>query len=572
MTSFNSISSLRYLSTLVFISIFVAAPTVAKAQTKSNAIDSFESNDAVEKRIKGMISENLDLFLNKKDYRIFATAKIIKFREKIVLDGESESKTTGEENSATELVRLPGFKNNDMQKESAKNVNRNERSRFSYKNRTKLSMLSVRLVLESQLPQNAKDLAIKTSKEAIDLVAGKVGSFEAVELDLTAPREANGVWEWFASHLSKKGGPAIDLLYLSLLLLAFLGALFALHHYFKGKKNIKGNATSGTQANSFADQKEIDDLCGEKMDELIGLLNSSPLITRNFLQNLGPDDKNFLYRSLKTPSLQGYFRKVLRVNQPEGYDRNRQDSAQVFETILKDLKRFIQLNNEMVCKPFGYVPVMTGTQIAQFIVTEKGKIKTLSVIAPYLADHQVGEVTRMLSVTEKAEFIGHMRDKNGEIALDNAQSLAEMAKAKGEVDSRLRLRYLSIREEAVVDVAETQSLEIAFLESDSECVDVIKSLAAKYGKIPHTYEKYLVGFEDFLGLDLGIAKRVMQRVSNDVLIAALADRDIDERLVSMLGDMRSQLIKSLMKRESSLSKIEIEAAKNEVLKLYRTTV
>ena len=105
-----------------------------------------------------------------------------------------------------------------------------------------------------------------------------------------------------------------------------------------------------------------------------------------------------------------------------------------------------------------------------------------------------------------------------------------------------------------------------------ECVDVIKQLAAKHGKIPTKYEKYLVGFEDLLGLDLGIGKRVMQRVSNEVIIIALADTKIDSRMVKMLGDIRSQLIKSLMKRESNVSKSDIENAKNEILRLYRTTV
>ena len=159
-----------------------------------------------------------------------------------------------------------------------------------------------------------------------------------------------------------------------------------------------------------------------------------------------------------------------------------------------------------------------------------------------------------------------------ELIAQGSDSAIDTATLKSEIDAKLRETYGTIREEAVVDISETNCLETAFLESDMECVDVIKQLAAKHGKIPTKYEKYLVGFEDLLGLDLGIGKRVMQRVSNAVIIIALADTKIDSRRVKMWGAIRSQLIKSLMKRESNVSKSDIENAKNEILRLYRTTV
>jgi hypothetical protein len=193
-------------------------------------------------------------------------------------------------------------------------------------------------------------------------------------------------------------------------------------------------------------------------------------------------------------------------------------------------------------------------------------------VAPYLAAHQVGEVTKMLSISEKADFIERMRDDSGELIAQSTEVPEQAIVLRNEIETKLRNNYERIRNEAVVDISETSSLETAFLESDMECIDVIKKLAAKHGKIPSKYEKYLVGFEDLLGLDLGIGRRVMERVSNEVLILALAETKMDARISKMLGDMRTQLIKSLMKRETNVSKADIESAKNEVLRLYRTTV
>ena len=136
----------------------------------------------------------------------------------------------------------------------------------------------------------------------------------------------------------------------------------------------------------------------------------------------------------------------------------------------------------------------------------------------------------------------------------------------------MRQAYLKIRDQAVVDLAEASQVEESFLESDVQAVDVIKRLAAEHGKLPQIYEKYLVGFEDFLGLDLGIGRRVMSRISNEVLVLALRDTKIDARVVQMLGDVRTQLIKSLMKREAKVGQKDVAGAQNQVLREYRASV
>ncbi len=532
-------------------------------------VTDLKSPEDVENRIKGKITGNLDLFMSSADYRVFASAKIVKFREKVVLEGESESKSSGEELQAEPNSMLPGFKKIDEPQPTTKNVNVQEKSKFAFHDRSKLTEVGVRLVLDQALPQNTKDLAVKTAKEAVDQTVGSVGVFEMVELDLAKLKHSDTAWGWFVNYMQTRGGSAIDLLYLSLLLVGFLGTLFALRHYFKSKKALKDSALLPTGKHSESlEQGKIDELCSHKMDEVIQLLNSSPLITRNFLKALGDKEKHFILHAQKTPALQNFFKKVLGVNYLSSSEKNSTTAIATFDTILTDLKRYISLNQEMEQKPFGYLPQLTGTQIANFIASEPRPIETVKVLAPYLLPQHVQGINQILSVKEKAQVIECLQ-QNGQATRHSSAELADMDTVRAQVDGTLRLRYDAYKLESVVDIGESDSLQIAFLDSDRDCIEVIKQLATKYGKVPTAYEKYLVSFEDFLGLDLGVAKKVLQRVSNEVLTQALADRDLDARLVDLLGELRSQLIVSLKKRSEGVTVKDIENARNEVLRLYR---
>jgi hypothetical protein len=564
---FKQPSLIKYISALLVL-VLGSGLALAKIQV----IDSFESSEAAETKIKATIVENLELFLSKEDFRVFATASVKKYREKIVLDGQQESKISGKEKKLTGSEDLPGFSAVISKKPVSQDVGRKETSRFAYRNRTKLTKASVKLVLDKNLERPMKELAAKTSKDALNLVVGSVGVFETVELDLRTPGGSGGVWEWFSAHLNRKGGDAIDLLYLSVLGLSFLGALLTLLFYFRSKRISKNSLQSEAQSTDLDGQKKIDVLCSQKLDTLISLLNSSPLVTRNFLQNLSTEHKDFLYQSLRTPALQGIFVKVLKMNRPPAQARGRLNPGEVFETIINDLKRFIILNKVMESKPFGYLAVLTGRQVAQFIASEPDRALALGVVAPYLADHQISEVTKTLSIAEKAIFLKAMRDENGEFISQGFELNNELLEQKADVEVRLRQAYLNFRDQAVVDIADTSHVETSFLESDIQAGDVIKRLAAQHGKLPQTYEKYLVGFEEFLGLDLGIGRRVMSRISNEVLVLALHDTKLDSRVVKMLGEVRSQLIKSLMKRETKVGAQDVVVAQNQILREYRASV
>ena len=316
-------------------------------------VDVMKTSEEVENRITNKISKNLDMFLSSEQYRLFTTAKIRKFREKVILKGEMEQKTKGKE--AKNLIQslLPGFQDVEKHQQDPKDVNRKEKSKFVFKTRVRLENLSVRLVLDKALAKELKELAVSSAKDVLEQAVGKKGNFESVELDLTKPKVAETPWQWLLSYLKERGATGIDLLYVFLLLVAFLASILALRHYYKSKKKAK-DLDLANNKNAVSKEDDSDAVCNILLDELIAHLNQSPLITRIFLKNLNEKDRKTIFHSIKTPAMQNFFQKILLINELNRLEKVDQNAKETLEKSIKDLKRFIELNQEMEQKPFGY--------------------------------------------------------------------------------------------------------------------------------------------------------------------------------------------------------------------------
>ena len=548
------------------------APTVFSAENQSDDL----RPESVEQRVKAKIEGRLNVFLAPEDYRLFATAKVRNWREKVILEGETESVSSGQEKAAANAADvLPGFQQIEKKPARAKDVDRKERAKFRYRNRSEISQVLVRLLLEETLAAPVKELARETATETLALTVGDRAELEVLELALRPKTEvaetATSAWGWFTDYLDRRGGSAIDLLYLALLVLAFLSGVFALRLYFKDRK--KKGADLSLPATNPSDGDQALEFCNQKLDDIIERLGQAPLASRIFLKNLAVTDKQALYAAVRSPALQEYFQKILGLGQVEstnGADRSRPDknTQDVFRRVVRDLDRYIRLNSEMEAKPFGYLPQLTGSQVAEFLQDCPDRLATLSVLAPFLSHHHIADITERLTIAEKAAFIGTMHDRHQSRATSTGDRLQ-----KQQTEQLLRSYYEGLKNEATVDVLATDALEQSFLDSDRDCIDVVKILAARYGTVPKTYEKYLVSFEDFLGVDLGIAKKVLQRVSNDTLTIALADRELSAPWRELLGEMRSQLVESLKaRRDDGASDQEIKEAQSEVLRVYRSLV
>ena len=537
--------------------------------TDGIATEPENSAQAVESRLIQKIENDLDLFLDRESYRIFANAQVRNFRQKIVLDGESVNDSSENNKAMPKAASLPGFENIETTSSQPREVKRKEKSRFRFEDKTQLIGVSVRLILDKQLEPGAKELANKTTQEIIQLTVGDKATLEVSELDLNPTRLSDSPWAWFIDYLSQRGASAIDLLYIALWFLALIGGLLAIRHFFK-KRQLNESANSDDSSQSLSQENKLhDEQISLQLDELVSILNQSPLLTRIFLQSLKLKDKQSLYHSLNTPAMRSYFRKLLVLEHIDLKGKSSKDTEEFFKKILRELKRFICLNEEIESKPFGYIVQLTGSQIAHLVLNESDRVHAMITIAPYLNDIQMEELNKYLSVEEKAEIIQHIHSSGQSTS---KTLLMSSQNTKLELDEKLRNLFNRIKQEAVVDVLDSDSLETLLLDSDNDCIDVIKILSKRYDKVPTAYEKYLVSFEDLLRIDLGIGKKVFQRISNEVLTTALADKKIDKRLSTMLGEMRSQLIESYKKRDDKVSEEEILNARNEILRTYRTIV
>ena len=535
------------------------------AASEATAITQLESADQIEKKIIEKISQNIGVFLDKNDYRIFANAKVKTYREKIILEGEEEKLSKGRQKKQASPQGLPGFENLEKNAARAQKIDQTERAKYAYKKTTKLLGVGIRMIVEESLPQEVRALAKSTTENVIQNNLGKLGSLEFVEMSLKRHTANSGHENWFSKYLFSRGDDAIDLAYVALLIVVVLAALFAVwysyYKKFRPRQTLQQAMAEENQKRQATDTKSENLLQGH-LDRLIALINDAPLISRNFLQNLEDDDKQALYSSQRTPAMQAYFRKLLKLNVLDVKKMTTEETNEFLSRVLNDLERFIRLNKETVGQAFGYVAQLSPQAVREFLEGQSQKAEVLLVLAPYLSEFQLSELTRSLTIDEKAQFIGSL---HGSHTVDSL--------FKAEIEQQLRDLYQNIRSDAAVDVADNASIETLFLESDVNCVEVVKLLAKRYDKVPKAYEKYLVTFEDLFNLDLGISKAVFQKVSNQVLTQALMDKDFDSKIKSRIGDIRSQLIESMKSSgERNRSEQAITDAQNEVLKVYRRLV
>ncbi len=561
------IGNIRKIEIIFSIFILLAmSPAIAREIKNSNV----QTSQSIEERFLQKITDDINLFLSEKSYRIFANAQLKNFREKVVLEGELENDSS-EQDIQKKSATLPGFEQIESKPDQASKIKRKEKSRFIFKDRSEIISVSVRLILDKSLDSSKKQLAIITTQEMIDIMFGDKGTLNTIELALEPQLSYDSPWEWVLGYVNRRAGSAIDLFYIFLLLMLFIAAILGLRFYFKRRSQEDTHVPPSSPMDTGNEKKQNAQLINKKLDKIVDILNQSPLITRIFLQSLKTEDKLNFYNAIQTPALKSYFRKLLSLEKVESSsESSRTDSIALFDKIIRDLQRYIRLNEEVESKPFGYIGQLSGSHIAQLVTKESNCIETLLVIAPYLSDVQMEELNKVISLEDKAKFLRrmHLQAESGTIEDMSSEHRA----LKAELDIKLRAIFDKFKDEAVVDVLDPSAVELLFLDSDTDCVNVIKKLAQQYGTVPTAFEKYLISFEDFLRLDIGIGKKVFQRISNEVLSKALAKHNMDKKLTKMLGDMRSQLIDSYKMQDVKVNTAEIEQAQNEILKTYRALV
>ena len=136
-------------------------------------------------------------------------------------------------------------------------------------------------------------------------------------------------------------------------------------------------------------------------------------------------------------------------------------------------------------------------------------------------------------------------------------------------EQRLRKRYELLREMGIVRVKTHLQMARDFLESDEDVVSILRHLESENYRLPSTFSKYKMTFQDLDKADLAILKSVMRNVSNDVIARALVKQPKTSAIwAQVLGEARFKLIESIKSRYGHIKADEIKQAQFEILKTY----
>ncbi|MBP9707193.1 MAG: hypothetical protein KBD78_06075 [Oligoflexales bacterium] len=528
-----------------------------------------------EDTIKSRLSDKLKMIIDPELFRVFANAQVKQVSEKIILSGETQQQSDGLA-GAKKPAALPGFELMEKAGDAAK-VQQASTSKFKYNHYIQLTQLDVHLLLDQSIAEDKKNYVKEVVEQDLKNSFGDKAKLHVKDLAFVdKPVNAfESAAAWFKSYLDKRGGSGLDLLYLVLLVLAFLFAIATLIRKMRKSAAGKNLAEAGASANKTQiDKPENLELMIEGiLNRLVEQVSKHPLQVSCFLKQLQVDHKKALLSATKTPALTMYFQQLMGFFEAEEYTANGSNnsaavsSGNVTTQSLKDLKsklvhieqdleRYLKIQNKQVNQQFGYLPLLEDRQISEFIAHTGQKIRTLSILAKFLAKPQFAKLTEELNLDEKVELFKAMQTSN--------YSESELE----QLDGILRAKYELLKDHSAVLVTDVHELEKAFLENDNHVMDVINRLVADNFPLGPSYEKYKITFDKLVDLEGGVVRQVIQKVSNETLAKAFAHHSMSSNVRSSLGEMRGKLIESMKARYTYIDKNEIDKAQNEILKTY----
>lgn len=523
-----------------------------------------------EDTIKSRLSDKLKMIIDPELFRVFANAQVKQVSEKIILSGETQQQSDGLA-GAKKPAALPGFELMEKAGDAAK-VQQASTSKFKYNHYIQLTQLDVHLLLDQSIAEDKKNYVKEVVEQDLKNSFGDKAKLHVKDLAFVdKPVNAfESAAAWFKSYLDKRGGSGLDLLYLVLLVLAFLFAVGAFVRKMRKMAASKNVTDIGTVSNKSPSDKidSLELMVEGILNRLVEQVSKHPLQVSCFLKQLQVDQKKALLSATKTPALTIYFQQLMGYFELDnkmlaGNNSSNNLTPQYLKElksklvyIEQDLERFLKIQNKQVNQPFGYLPLLEDRQVSELVAQTGKKVQTLAMLAKFLSKQQFAKLTEDLNLDEKVDLFKSM------------QSTFYTETDLTQLDNTLRAKFDLLKDHSAVLVTDIHELEKAFLENDNHVMDVIDRLVADNYPLGSAYEKYKITFDKLVDLEGALVRQVIQKVSNETLAKAFAHHAISSNVRGALGDMRGKLIESMKARYSSLDKNEVDKAQNEVLKTY----
>ncbi len=549
-------TKLQTLNIIVALAFFFSWVQMGSAQT-------LEEQNQYEVSVKNKLTEKVKLVIDEKLFNIVVNAKLDKVREKVILEGETSSQLDGIQQKKAELEKsLPGFQALDEGKKDGADdkVKSANSSKFKYNEYLKLSTLNVHLLMDQSIPADQRTLVETIVQQDLDSSYGKVAKLEVKELVFVEKKVPvdEAIGNWFTRYIEARGGSAIDLAYIGGALLLFLLGVLGLVRKLK-QIQARNARSAETGATVQPDDTEANELAIETvLNKIVSYGSTHPLEVSCFLKQLNPESKKIILSAAKTPAINAYFQQLMNfyAKVPEG--DNLAAISKGLTYIENDLERFVTIQEKIVTQQFGYLPLLTEAQLANFIdsVGEAARPRLVVMLAKYLSRPQLQALTEKLSVNDKVEVFKHIQT-----AKFSQQELDVL-------DAQLRKEYERIKENYSVLVTDIQEVEKEMLENDDQVTEVIQKLVAEKYPLNPSYEKYLVTWEKLVAFEKDSLSVLLQKIPNETVAKAFLRQPMSPTLKESLGEMRGKLVDSLKSHYHHVKPEEVQKAQTEILKTY----
>lgn len=519
----------------------------------------------LESEIEGRLARKIGFILAPELYKLIINAKMEWVTEKVVLEGETTSQSAGtEKDKPTEA--LPGFQMvEDPQKAGGDKLEKASKSKFKFHKYLRLNNLDVHLILDESVATDKKDYVEMLVRQDLDSAYGAKGHLLVKQFKLIEPQLPwhKAVSRWFYGYLDKRGGSALDLLYLlgvfSMILLLIVWLVARLRRSFR--KPTGSSVVPTADPERGVDKSEEDVAIDSILNLLVEAIAQNPLPVRSFMRQLQDSHKKALLAATKTPALTSFFQQLMNFPHPSDAKdvKDKKDLKAKLSMIRTDLDRFLKIQAQQETQPFGYLPLMDDQQIHQVVANEADPIGTMNILCKFLGKGQFTALTCRLTVDEKVKLFKSLKaDEPSETEVERVEHL-------------MRARFEKLKGQSSVLATAAEALEREFLENDADVAQLIDRLKAENYPLGPGFEKYQVSFEQLLDLDREILRKVIDKVPNDTLARALGKDPVDGAVKEALGDMRSKLIESMKGRYRGIGNDEVQQAKIEVLRVYWAT-
>lgn len=516
-----------------------------------------------EEMVRTKLSEKVKLVIDPKLFNIVVNAKLDKVRERVILEGETSSQLDGIQQKKAEMEKsLPGFRALDEGKKDGPDdkVKSASKSKFKYNEYLKLSSLNIHLLMDGSIPQGQRDLVETIVKQDLDSSFGKVAELEVKELTFVEKKVPfdEAVTNWFTKYIDERGGSAIDLAYIGIALLLFLLGVIGLVKKLR-KIQARNAKPADTGAVAQPDDTSSNELAIEALlNKIVDFGATHPLEVSCFLKQLQPASKKVVMAAAKTPAISAYFQQLMNFYEKVDDNLSLKDICKGLTHVENDLERFVKIQEKVVTQQFGYLPLLTEAQLANFIdsVGEDSRARLVVMLAKYLSRGQMHALTEKLSVDDKVEVFKQIQTaKFSQAELDT-------------LDAQLRTEYERIKENYSVLVTDMQEVEKEMLENDDHVTEVIQRLVAENFPLHPSYQKYLVTWEKLVEFEKEPLALLWQKIPNETVAKAFLRQPMSPALKESLGEMRGKLVDSLKSHYHHVKPNEVHKAQTDILKTY----